>query len=230
MKQPKQKKTMINDLHCKAKLQMKNTKENTDNGTDATKRNMVLKGLYYRGEFEPSQDYRADKYTHKNGLIINDTTEDRDKNMAFLKREWKDWQQGLPLGESKSQNEYPELWRGKFDEYCYSDRLGESLEAHFDNVIDKKESRQNFISIWKKEDEGKDIVPCTIGYNSQIIDDELFVTFIYRSMEMSRNSVNDFWLNRKYIQEILNRDLMITKINVTYFITNAHIYYKPFDR
>ena len=85
-----------------------------------------------------------------------------------------------------------------------------------------------------KDDEGNDQVPCTIGVNSQIIPGgkegkTLYVSFIYRSME-AMNMVNDLWLNRKYIQEILKKDIMITKIDVTYFIINAHSYIKEFDK
>ena len=219
---------MIEDLHRLATLQVEHSPEPADNQTLFTKRNLCLNKT-----FDIEKIYEDEnEYTYNNGLRLENNDVHKAKNMRFLVQEWDDWKKGIPLGESNSQYCYPELWEGKFDDYCYSDRLGMNLYRQAQQIQNNPESRQNFIAIWSKADEGNKIVPCTIGYNVQIIDDTAYFTFIYRSVEVRYNFVNDLWLNKEYIKFILKEtgyDREVKKVNVAYFINNAHIYPKDWD-
>lgn len=220
---------MIKELHEKGLDVLFKSMEPADNGAQATIRNISLK-------HRTTLDYilkEGDDYTYDNALILEDTDEHKSKNLDFLYQEWEDWKNGVKRGGSHSQWKYPEIWEGKFNDYCYSDRLGPRyLYQQMENIKNNPESRQNFLSIWTKDDEGKSIVPCTIGYNIQIVDGKVYASFIYRSIEIVHNFVNDLWLNRQYLIEVC-KELEIptdTEIDITYFIMNAHSYAKPWSK
>jgi thymidylate synthase len=218
---------VIKELHEKGLDILFRSEEPQDNGAQATIRNICLKHTTTLKELKNEGDY----YSYHNGLVLKDHDDDKIKNMKFLNQEWKDWCVGVPLNSSNSEYKYPEIWEGKFQKYCYSDRLGAYLYQQFDNIKKNPQSRQNFLSIWTKDDEGNDTVPCTIGYNVQIVDGVMYVSFTYRSIEMVHNFVNDLWLNREYILKVAEEVECPedTKIEITYFIMNAHSYAKPWS-
>jgi len=215
---------MIETIHKEAVKIVLASKEPTDNGTANTKRNVTITNEQTIDAFMTDED----DYAFNNGLIDENSLDHKIKNFRFIQQEWQDWKDGLAKGESKSQHEYPEHWKGSFDAYCYSDRFGKYLTNQIENIKSSPESRQNFLAIWTKEDEGNAAIPCTIGYNIQVVDKVAYCSFVYRSVEVAYNFVNDLWLNKEYIKMAI-KDMDIDKVNVTYFILNAHRYPKEWD-
>jgi len=221
---------MIEEIHKLMLYKVWSSRETPDNTANVCSRNVHL----YK-EFKP-QEIQKDEtaYVFEKGLIDNDLQGDKIKNMLFLEAEYRDWLEGVRRGGSHSQSLYPEHWKPEhFEHYCYSERLGPKylLKALEKDFVEDPEGRRHYISIWTKEDELNRSrgAPCTLGFWYQWVEGNLYVTFIFRSLEVSRNFVNDLYLHQKILRKFLDIFPTTSKICLSYFVTNAHIYKKSFD-
>lgn len=120
----------------------------------------------------------------------------------------------------------------EFD-YTYSERLtnyGEYHQVRDALRILKKDpdSRQCFISIWDKDiyNAGGDIrIPCTLGYQLQIRDGALNLTYLQRSSDFATHFQNDLYLAFR-LQKLIALELEIPVGMYTHWIGSLHIFQK----
>lgn len=148
------------------------------------------------------------------------------------------------------------LVHGKFD-YSYPQRLNpvglinteklgdkpeeievgmvDSIQLVADELAQNPDSRQCFIPLFDAMDlnnlGGKKRVPCTLGYQIQIRENMLHITYLQRSSDFATHFQNDVYLAIRLLEEIANR---IEKQNgtryqlgsFTHWIGSLHIYAK----
>jgi len=98
---------------------------------------------------------------------------------------------------------------GKFG-YSYSERFAKNLQVQsvINRILTDPDSRQLWISIWEPDDiknlGGISRVPCSLGYQVQVRQGVLNLTYIQRSADLVTHFENDVWMAhmmQRYISE-----------------------------
>ena len=129
----------------------------------------------------------------------------------------------------------PEVWdefinppTGRFD-YSYNERIGNcnQLEEIIYTLTCDPNSRQCFLSVWQPTDANKlggfGRIPCTLGYQFQIREGKLNITYLQRSADFATHFNNDLylaWKLQKYIAERLNVPVGV----YTHWIGSLHVF------
>lgn len=155
--------------------------------------------------------------------------------LEYAHQEWLDRTYGIngqPTNPGDSWLKRAVLWskflvNGKFD-YTYSERL-----VPFHNIIktlqnDPGSRRAWFPIFWLKDlpaAHQKVRVPCSLGYNFQVRDGKLHVTYIMRSCDFITHWAVDVYMAVQ-LQHLLNRYLGHEIGSFTHFIASLHVYFK----
>lgn len=145
---------------------------------------------------------------------------------------------GTPVNPGRSWMQRPEIWseflddRGKFD-YTYSERLDQFLNLLVTLSKDPG-SRRAWYPIFDFEDTEyahQDIrVPCSLGYNFQIRDKKLDITYLMRSCDFATHWANDVFmthcLQSYLLKQLIQKGLDIQMGTFSHFIFSLHIYNK----
>lgn len=156
---------------------------------------------------------------------------------AYARSEWHDRlvgiDDGFKLNPGNSWAERPEVWgqfltpKGKFD-YTYAERLTSfrsiltTLEADFGTrrawypIFDESDVHKAFLPIR---------VPCSIGYNFQIRDNKLHITYIMRSCDFYTHWAIDVYLAYRLLGYV-SRRIRVESGTFTHFIMSLHVYKK----
>jgi len=150
--------------------------------------------------------------------------------------EWYDRLSGIrgrPSNPGSSHRSRPEVWQqflneeGKFD-YTYSERL--KLFSHLIATLshDKGTRRAWYPIFWDydiRKAREKVRVPCSLGYNFQIRNDKLHITYIMRSCDFYTHWAIDVYLAWR-LQKYVANELKTEVGTFTHFIMSLHVYQK----
>lgn len=162
---------------------------------------------------------------------------------------------GERLNPGKAYKHREELWNefmveGKQD-YTYPERFNPEIIELIDYEVDtydidqlneiatelaeNPDSRQCYLSIWEPGDiqyiGGKKRVPCTLGYQFMVRDNELHITYFQRSCDFITHYSNDVYLALATAKELAGRihrwgGPLYNIGSFTHFIGSMHIYNK----
>ena len=123
----------------------------------------------------------------------------------------------------------PFLHNGKFS-YTYSERLATQLPRAIEQLKKDPDSRQIFIGIWDPKLDAPRIgglsrIPCTLGYQVQIRDKKLNLTYLQRSCDSATHFANDVYLANR-LQEYLAEEIGVQKGYYVHWIGSLHIFRK----
>lgn len=103
------------------------------------------------------------------------------------------------------------------------------LNDVIDHLLRKKGTRQAYLPLWFPEDTGAiedQRVPCTLGYQFIIRNDELNIVYLMRSCDIYRHFTNDVYMAVRLAQHVLSylpRTISMGRLNMS--ITSLHGFY-----
>lgn len=143
--------------------------------------------------------------------VINPDTSYLHPTQPWADAEFKERVSGDPLNPGTAYMLRPEIWEeyledtiyptgewGKSFSYTYPERMWYQLGLIINELIERPDSRQLFLSVW---DPSKDIhklgqrrVPCTLGYYFQKRQGFVHITYLQRSADFYTHFQNDLYL------------------------------------
>ena len=116
--------------------------------------------------------------------------------------------------------------------YTYNERLmkNDQLNKIIKRLKEDSDSRQLWVSIWDPNIDpdklgGVSRVPCSLGYNFQVREGKLNLTYVMRSCDFNTHFINDIYLAIKMLEYVADQ----TGYEVgsfTHFMFSLHIYKK----
>jgi len=163
------------------------------------------------------------------------------RNLAYCEQEFKDRLcECLNPGESYKLR--PDVWKpflnadglnGRFD-YTYSERIGGTRVGHIIRTLSNDSgSRQAFLPIFWQTDMiftgGAQRIPCSLGYQFNIRQGKLHLTYLQRSCDFVTHWANDVYMAWKMLEFVAEQ----LQVPVGYFhhmIISFHIYKTDVER
>lgn len=193
-------------------------------------------------DIKENPDYHTYELTNYGYVILEPIYEDivqlPNHNMKYCIEELNDRIDGMhgrPTNPGNSWLINKELWEpmlvnGKMD-YTYSERMM-GLADHIIKILkkDKNNRRCWWPIFWPKDIiamKEKELVrvPCSLGYNFQIRDDKLMITYVMRSCDFITHWSNDLFF-AVALQRLIADRLGIKIGSFTHFIFSLHVYQK----
>lgn len=121
------------------------------------------------------------------------------------------------------------LHDGRFS-YSYAERMAGKLNTIIQEIKDRPDSRQLYLSIWDNRIDpyhlgGISRVPCSLGYLFQVRGGKLNITYSMRSCDFATHFQNDVYLAVKLLEYVAH-ETGYEPGNFTHFIGSFHIYKK----
>lgn len=131
----------------------------------------------------------------------------------------------------------PEVWTellvdGKFD-YTYNERLqtpfGHQVDLAVNTLFKDPDSRRAFIAVWDPTDIHSSMqevrVPCTLGYQLQIRNGQLNMTYLQRACDFVTHYQNDIYLATQ-LQGFIADQLDVPHGFFTHWVASMHVFRK----
>jgi thymidylate synthase len=143
---------------------------------------------------------------------------------------------GIPVNPGEAWKSREQVWKqflneeGKFG-YSYSERfsLFQQVQQVISRIKSDPDSRQLFISVWNPEDStklgGVSRVPCTLGYQIQVRNQGLHLTYLQRSADLVTHFENDLYLACK-MQHYISQETGVPIGRYTHWIASLHMFRK----
>lgn len=121
------------------------------------------------------------------------------------------------------------LHNGRFA-YSYAERMATQLDIFINEVKERPESRQLYLSIWDPCHDpsylgGLSRVPCSLGYLFKVRGGKIHLTYLMRSCDYATHFQNDVYLAVR-LMDYISRETGLVPGNFTHFIGSFHIYRK----
>lgn len=225
---------------------------NFKDATNEIKRDLAEMGIGIHPKTYQNKDVHDDPQFDTKELqnYMYSVTQPNPEDLALPNRLWaaEEFRERLseePINPGEAYKLRPEVWEqflvnGFFD-YTYPERLtpllpigmGKSFISQIVEAIrtlkNDPDSRQCYISIWTPADilstGGNRRIPCTLGYQFQIRNGALNITYLQRSSDFATHFQNDVWM------ATMLQHYMATKLSVpvgiyTHWIGSLHIFSK----
>lgn len=154
--------------------------------------------------------------------------------------EFNDRISGVPLNPGTAWSSRKEVWtefldeNGKLDGYSYPERINcygvvDQIQAVIEELKINPDSRQCYISIWNPLDinniGGRHRVPCTLGYQVQVREGKVNLTYLQRSADFATHLPNDIYLAVK-LQCFIAEQLALEPGTFTHWVGSLHLFRK----
>lgn len=222
---------------------------NFKEATNEIKRDLAEMGIevkpksYQDKNVEGNPDFFTKELQNYIYTVTSPKLPDLDATQPWAKLEFIERVSPTPVNPGEAYKTRPEVWNQflnhykEFD-YTYSERLcfrsWGGVISQIENAIrilkNDPDSRQCYISIWDKDIDiiaagGSQRIPCTLGYQFQIRNGALNVTYLQRSSDFATHFQNDLYLAHKLQLHIAN-ELKIPVGLYTHWIGSLHIFQK----
>lgn len=141
---------------------------------------------------------------------------------------------GKPINPGNAWQLRSEVWTQFLDEngyfdYTYANRMWATLEEVIETLSKDHDTRRAFLPIFVDTDcfcADKEMrIPCTLGYQFQIRDGKLNMTYMMRSCDIMTHFANDVYLACKLMKYVADA-VGVEVGHFTHFICSLHAYQK----
>jgi thymidylate synthase len=212
--------------------------------TNEIKRDLAEMGIdvkphsYQNKNVEGNPEFYTKELQNYIYTVTQPKLNDLDATQPWAKLEFAERVSGNPVNPGEAYKSRSEVWNqflnfdGEFD-YTYPERLTcygghNQVELTINVLRNDPDSRQCYISIWDKdiiEAGGYSRIPCTLGYQFQIRNGALNITYLQRSSDFATHFQNDLYLAHKLQYHIADK-LSIPVGLYTHWIGSLHIFQK----
>lgn len=209
------------------------------------RRDLAEMGIQVKPKTYQNKDISEDESMNTRELqnysytIINSDPNDIEiPNVAWALAEWEERRTGIegePVNPGEAWKWRSQVWeeflvREQFD-YSYPERLWQNGFNPIGNIISRIKqdpgSRQLWCSIWDQSDNlvigGKARVPCSLGYNFQVRNDQVNIHYVMRSCDFATHFSNDVFFACKLLDYVSEKTGYL-RGTVTQTIFSMHIY------
>lgn len=163
---------------------------------------------YQNKNVEGNPDFFTKELTNYTYMVLNPNPLELEATQPWADLEFKERVSGERLNPGEAWKSREEVWtefldeNGKFD-YSYPERMNhihkiQPLHRIAKELTHNPDSRQCFLSIWEAEDiyniGGYKRVPCSLGYQFQIREGKIQITYLQRSADFATHFNNDLYL------------------------------------
>ena len=220
--------------------------QNFKEATNEIKRDLAEMGITVKPKSYQNKNVEGDPNFFTRELqnyiytVTNPKPRDLNPSQPWADAEMRERVSGKNINPGEAYKLRPDVWSeflnadGEFD-YSYPERLnmfGFNCYSQIDHAVRilkaDPSSRQCYISIWDRDivDAGGNTrIPCSLGYQLQIRNDALNITYLQRSSDFATHFQNDLYLAHMLQHSIAN-ELHIPVGMYTHWIGSLHIFQK----
>jgi len=116
--------------------------------------------------------------------------------------------------------------KGRLD-YTYSERISYQFEPIIRALKEKQTTRQAFMAVWDPNEDVDNIerrrVPCSIGYQFFIRDNQLHMIYLMRSLEVSKCLGNDIYTSSRILEYVADK-VGVDNGYLQFFASSLHLF------